>query len=581
MPTARSQHVGTAGSAQSTERLEPTRKLGSVLPHRKAIFTFTQITRKMPAAVVDDPQSGGPDGIGKPPSNVVLPPKEIRNVVEKTAGYVVRNGTTFEDRIRQKEAANVKFSFLNPNDAYHSFYQWRMDEIRSGRGTAVSAGRAGELVTPVPQKPKGPEQPPDFHFSARMPIINAQDLEVIKLTALYAAKHGESFIRTLGQREATNFQFDFLRAQHTLHQFYQRLRDQYSVLLNAQGPDGGKAEQARIAELTKNVHDKFHLMGRAKQRAEWVKHQEKQKQEKEEAAEKEKLEYAQIDWHDFVVVETVLFTEADDETDLAPPTSLSDLQSASLEQKAMMSLAPSNRRIEEAMPTDSDVYYNGYGQPQQQPMPQYTPQPTPVNLPPPPSYPAQPSPAQVGPYAPPPTSTTPISAENDRLASRDAAASAQAAARGTANAPMKIRNDYVPRAAAARGRASVAICPNCNLPVPFAELEEHMRIELLDPRWKEQRAKAESHYATTNLSTADVANNLKRLASQRTDVFDPVTGLALSEEEAARRKRAAVAYAGMPGERPPIVAPVPGAVGQGMSIDQQLEYLRNKANQGS
>ena len=87
---------------------------------------------------------------------------------------------------------------------------------------------------------------------------------------------------------------------------------------------------------------------------------------------------------------------------------------------------------------------------------------------------------------------------------------------------MKIRSDYVPRAAAARAatNAQNAICPNCKQSVPINELEQHMRIELLDPQWKEQRAKAESRYATTNLSTAEVASNLKRLASQRSDVFD-------------------------------------------------------------
>jgi splicing factor 3A subunit 1 len=73
-----------------------------------------------------------------------------------------------------------------------------------------------------------------------------------------------------------------------------------------------------------------------------------------------------------------------------------------------------------------------------------------------------------------------------------------------------------------------------------------LAVELLDPRWKEQKAKADSRYATTNLSTADVANNLKRLASQRSDVFDGVTGLPISEEEAARRKKAATSYDGQP-----------------------------------
>src|SRR3569833_374556 len=65
-------------------------------------------------------------------------------------------------------------------------------------------------------------------------------------------------------------------------------------------------------------------------------------------------------------------------------------------------------------------------------------------------------------------------------------------------------------------------------------------VEMLDPRWKEQKAKADSRYATTNLSPVDVANNLKRLASQRTDIFDEVTGLPITEEEEARRKKAAV-----------------------------------------
>lgn len=42
------------------------------------------------------------------------------------------------------------------------------------------------------------------------------------------------------------------------------------------------------------------------------------------------------------------------------------------------------------------------------------------------------------------------------------------------------------------------------------------------------------------MSQVDVANNLKRLASQRSDLFDPVTGQAVSEDELARRKKAAL-----------------------------------------
>lgn len=411
-----------------------------------------------------------PDEINKPPSGVVLPPKDIRAIVEKTAGYVARNGVVFEDRIRDKEKHNPKFSFLSPNDAYSAFYAWRLEEVRAGRGTAVSAGRVGEAApAPAPEKPQGPAAPPEFHFSARMPNISAQDLEVVRLTALFVAQNGRSFMTTLSQKETRNYQFDFLRPQHSLYQFFSRLVDQYTILLQSASSDAVHAQRARIQELENYAADRFHILGRAKQRAEWVKYQEEQKQKKEEEAEKERMEYAQIDWHDFVVVETVLFEEADDQADLPPPTSLNDLQSASLEQKAAMSLQPHDRRIEEAMPTDED-YSLFYNQPQS-----FSMSPPPVTQ-------------SFNSFEPPQTAefqqknAATISREDDeeraiseRSEARERAQAAQAAAKGGAGQPMRIRNDYVPRAQAKRQNVQMALCPNCKQQIPFDELDSHMR----------------------------------------------------------------------------------------------------------
>lgn len=72
----------------------------------------------------------------------------------------------------------------------------------------------------------------------------------------------------------------------------------------------------------------------------------------------------------------------------------------------------------------------------------------------------------------------------------------------------------------------------------------------------------------------DVANNLKRLASQRTDVFDQVTGHSTNAEEEERRKRAAVPantdYNTMASH-----------AGQGMSVEEQIRLIHQKAqNQG-
>ncbi len=403
-----------------------------------------------------------------------------------------------------------------------------------------------------------------------MPNINAQDLEVVKLTALYVAKRGKSFMTALSQREARNFQFDFLRPQHSLYQFFTRLIDQYTILLRSEGIDDTTTQQKRIAELERNVKNKYHILERANQRAEWVKHQEQQKQQKEQQEEQERIEYAQIDWHDFVVVETVLFTESDDQAELPPPTSLNDLQSASLEQKAAMS--PNPLRIEEAMPTDLDnpTYYNAYPA---QPEPSF-----PV---PPPSVPAYPSQA-AAPYPPPAVDYGRQYPPQPELAQ----ARTESPVPVPGQVPMRIRSDYVPRAQARRQQAAgaTAICPNCHEQYPVDELEQHMRIELLDPRWKEQKAKNESRSATTNLSTVDVVNNLKRIASRRSDVFD--ASLTPDPEEEARRKRVATGNAPDGSLVPGVAAPPGPAVGPGgvprpqnTNIEDQIRHFHQLAKQ--
>ena len=189
------------------------------------------------------------------------------------------------------------------------------------------------------------------------------------------------------------------------------------------------------------------------------------------------MTYAQIDWHDFVVVETVLFNEGDEQADLPAPTSLSDLQSASLEQKAMMSLAPHNMRIEEAMPGEEDSYYNPYA-----------PRPPAYDLPSVASGEDTMSAMAIDTIPPAEATNTEYhNADDDnddeaqrireRTEARARARQAQAEAKGGAG-PMKIRSDYVPRAAAQaanRRGVQMALCPNCKQQIPYNELDEHMR----------------------------------------------------------------------------------------------------------
>ena len=403
------------------------------------------------------------------------------------------------------------------------------DAARSAKGGArisVLGRKENEVSFAGREVRKGPEKPEEFAFSARMPNISAQDLEVVKLTALFVAKNGRSWMTALSQREAGNFQFDFLRPQHSLYQFFSRLVDQYTDLLNGESVDGGRPQKKRLKELEANVEDRFHVLERAKKRAEWVKYQAAQKVAKEEQEEKERVAYAQIDWHDFVVVETVVFDERDENTDLPAPMRLNDLQSSSLEQKAAMRVG-ADRRLEEAMPgmDDYDTFYDQAAPaPQPQQASQAQPQPTPT-----PPQPQQP-------YQPPPPTNRLTTLTDDRARAR----AAQEAAQQTPNQqPPKILHNYVPAAQArARSAQTTSLCPNCHQSIPNTEMEAHLRIEMLDPAWRDQNRIAQQRSSTTNLSTSDVASNLKRLASQRSDVFDPVTGEAvLGEEEVERRRR--------------------------------------------
>jgi splicing factor 3A subunit 1 len=423
----------------------------------------------------------------KPPPGVIIPPPgEIREAIEKTAGYVMRGGAGLEQRIRDNHGKNPKFNFLmSSSDPYNAYYEWRKEEIKMGRGTALAAGRVGEAA-PAPEKPAGPPKPPDFQFSARMPRMSQKDLEIVRLTALFVAKNGRPFLTQLAQREASNPQFQFLMPNHTFHNFFQSMVDQYSILLRESGVngEGSKAQQERVDQLRQNVTDKYKVLARAKQRAAYAKWQEAEKAKQEEEEEKKKVEFARIDWNDFVVVETIVFNEADDQANLPPPTTLNDLQYASLEEKNKVSVS-STLRIEEAFPFE-DTSYNAY------PVQTYGAQ-APAAQPAPagPAYPGTNVPAPQAYGASMPLASRTRSAEEEtetqriqeREQERARMQQAQAEARGGA-APMKIKENYIPRAAqraANKFGTQTAMCPNCKQQIPLNEMDEHMRSEFLPP----------------------------------------------------------------------------------------------------
>ena len=112
-----------------------------------------------------------------------------------------------------------------------------------------------EVEPPPPTVP-----PPEFEFIADPPSISAFDLDVVKLTAQvnidinkfqgprvhvllfqFVARNGRQFLTNLMNREQRNYQFDFLRPQHSLFQYFTKLLEQYTKVNNNKNDIRGHA----------------------------------------------------------------------------------------------------------------------------------------------------------------------------------------------------------------------------------------------------------------------------------------------------------------------------------------------------
>ncbi|XP_048066524.1 splicing factor 3A subunit 1 [Megalobrama amblycephala] len=454
----------------------------------------------------------------KPIVGIIYPPPEVRNIVDKTASFVARNGPEFEARIRQNEINNPKFNFLNPNDPYHAYYRHKVNEFKEGKAQEPSAAvpkvMQQQASQQLPQKvqaqvihetvvPKEP--PPEFEFIADPPSIAAFDLDVVKLTAQFVARNGRQFLTQLMQKEQRNYQFDFLRPQHSLFNYFTKLVEQYTKVLIP--PKG------LLLKLKKEAENSREVLDQVRYRVEWAKFQERERKKEEEEREKERVAYAQIDWHDFVVVETVDF-QPNEQGNFPPPTTPEELGARILIQERYEKFGESEEVEMEVESDDEEDERGGREDGRAAQLDQDTQlqdmdegsdeDDDGMKAPLPPDNPM-----------PPPLPPTP-----DQVI---------------------IRKDYDPKASKPLPPVAAPdeylISPITGEKIPASKMQEHMRIGLLDPRWLEQRDRnirerqiEEEVYAPG----LDIESSLKQLAERRTDIFgveETAIGKKIGEEE--------------------------------------------------
>ena len=290
----------------------------------------------------------------------IRPPPEIRAIVDKTAQFVAKNGPEFEAKIMADKGGDMKFAFLKPENPYHAYYRFKVQEAPGAAGgapAAVPASGAAAAANPPPSTegagaspdtssssssepaaaeaqattsaaalPSGTASGGDALSAKRAPLfvnplsraLKAVDLsapaprneytvpppayttpetfDVIKLTAQYTAVNGRSFLSALAVKESRNLQFDFLRPSHALFPVFTELVDAYAKIL--------RPSVAALERLAREAAgDRSGMLERGVARLEHWRANEEKKREAAAANESERAAQATIDWHDFVIGE--------------------------------------------------------------------------------------------------------------------------------------------------------------------------------------------------------------------------------------------------------------------------------------
>ncbi|XP_038988849.1 probable splicing factor 3A subunit 1 [Phoenix dactylifera] len=436
---------------------------------------------------------------------IIHPPPDIRMIIEKTATFVAKNGPEFEKRILANNAGNAKFNFLIPSDPYHAYYQHRVSEFRSQQqqppaADSDSSSQQQQLQQPPPSPDSAPaapsgdsaakpdpaapfriparkvlEPPEAEQYTVRLPEgITGEELDIIKLTAQFVARNGKGFLNNLSNREATNPQFHFLRPTHSMFTFFTALTDAYSKVLM---PPKGVTEKIRSS-----ARDMTTVLERCLHRLEWERSQEQARQKAEDEIEQERQQMAMIDWHDFVVVETIEFADDEDE-ELPVPMTLEEVI-----RRSKMSVLGEEEAMETAEP----------GKEMEMEMDEEE-----VQL------------VEEGMRA--------ARLEDGGRAEKKGEAEATAAPTDEPEPPMRIVKNWKrpeERIPAERDPTKFVISPITGELIPVSEMAEHMRISLIDPKYKEQKERMMAKIRETTLAADDeISRNIVGLARTRPDIF--------------------------------------------------------------
>ena len=303
---------------------------------------------------------------------------------------------------------------------------------------------------------------PKPFYSVLTPIgITAAAADRIKLTAEFTATGGRRFLASLTSKEFNNPEFDFLRPSHAHFSYYTALVDAFAKVLTPPSSVVSKVEA-----LADDSSSSYSFLESVVHEAEWMRLEEEKKRKEEDVNASSAV---QIDWHSFVVVETVelkdfVFEKEGWEGSGSRGINGGSIQQPGEEEEGDGDMDVEEEKEEEEMEVDTNEDGN----------------------------------------------------EEFLNIRMDYIPSDQSTSTTTGLRESPSRSIHHASSSSGGGGGEVFLDPISGLSIPIDRANEHIKAQMLDPQAKQNRLRFEAKQSKTLFTTGeDVASNLKNLIGKK------------------------------------------------------------------
>lgn len=276
--------------------------------------------------------------------------EDLSATIDKTIGYIRKNGPSFEARLR--DSGNPRFSFLDPKHEHHQAY---LDRLKAHSGEPGAPGSDIEVTENVPEARR-------LVFMPQQVPLSRYDLDVLKLAAMFVARNGPEYAAKLLSHEqgaGNGAQFGFLDKRHSLHAHFMAYVHQYRLTIAALRPNTpqtwpenklGDTFESDVKLVAALLEPDYSVVRDAYRRAFHRKQKRVKTRNKKVAFQQRQARFASIDWQDFALVGKLEFDAIDEVSVLPAPLTREEVLYRGLNTRSNDVLSSRKRPAEEPEP---------------------------------------------------------------------------------------------------------------------------------------------------------------------------------------------------------------------------------------